>query len=759
MTFPKRTFEKPIPISPTIALDRERCILCYRCTRFSESVAEDGQLVARDRGRELDHRHVRGRALPRAVLRQRDRALPGRRADVDPVPLRGAPVGDPERADRLRPLPGRLQHQRDHARGQGQADPLAEPSRDRRGLALRQGSLRVLASVRRRPRAGSAAQGRQAPLRGDLVGRRARRRPNRSCATQGPVVAGAVGLGDGRAGVRAGEAPAAGPRLGRRRAARAGFDRARRLPARRSRRSATPSVSIVVGDEPVDERAPVVDLWIKAARAPARRSSPSRRRDEPDAPGKAADAVRALGEQVRGAVLDLVGPRRGRRRRRRRPRARSSDAAAAFYLPATPNGRAVVEAWHAAGDGEPVEPEKIGVLLISGDDAAADPGVQSLAERADAVIAITMFADPVRGLGRSRAAGDELPGARRNDRQPRGPPAAPAPRGDPARAGRGGLDREAGRALRRRGRPARTRGRRRGVGEAASRRRASVAAPGEAAEDATDTDGEAAARSSSSATAPSSRDRRSSACPSSSSSGRSARSSSPSATRAHATSPPARRSSSARTAPRSRCARGSTGNSSTAPSAPPEEHVRGLEAAVEVTQAVNNGEPWWIGADQGGDLRQRPADLDGVPHALRAKAARAHAAALRPEPRRAERPPPAVRGPDQDGAQGGVRAGRGDRHALPAGAGLRSLHRAHRLQRDPLGRGLGHLALPRERRDRRRADLPDPDLRARLARGSTGSSSAAGRPSRSTRCSGRCGRVRRWSRTRSRSRCPCSASC
>ncbi|HEU5064322.1 MAG TPA: 2Fe-2S iron-sulfur cluster-binding protein, partial [Gaiellaceae bacterium] len=49
-TFPKRTFEKPIPNSPTIALDRERCILCYRCTRFSSDVAEDSQLVARDRG-------------------------------------------------------------------------------------------------------------------------------------------------------------------------------------------------------------------------------------------------------------------------------------------------------------------------------------------------------------------------------------------------------------------------------------------------------------------------------------------------------------------------------------------------------------------------------------------------------------------------------------------------------------------------------------------------------------------------------------
>ena len=50
MEFPKRTFEKPIPISPTIALDRERCILCYRCTRFSDGVSEDGQLIAENRG-------------------------------------------------------------------------------------------------------------------------------------------------------------------------------------------------------------------------------------------------------------------------------------------------------------------------------------------------------------------------------------------------------------------------------------------------------------------------------------------------------------------------------------------------------------------------------------------------------------------------------------------------------------------------------------------------------------------------------------
>ena len=50
MTFAKLSTDKPIPISPHIALDRERCILCYRCTRFSESVSGDGELVAVNRG-------------------------------------------------------------------------------------------------------------------------------------------------------------------------------------------------------------------------------------------------------------------------------------------------------------------------------------------------------------------------------------------------------------------------------------------------------------------------------------------------------------------------------------------------------------------------------------------------------------------------------------------------------------------------------------------------------------------------------------
>jgi NADH-quinone oxidoreductase subunit G len=50
MTDPKRHFQKPIELSPLVAIDRERCILCYRCVRFSQEVAEDEQLQLLERG-------------------------------------------------------------------------------------------------------------------------------------------------------------------------------------------------------------------------------------------------------------------------------------------------------------------------------------------------------------------------------------------------------------------------------------------------------------------------------------------------------------------------------------------------------------------------------------------------------------------------------------------------------------------------------------------------------------------------------------
>ncbi len=50
MIEPKRHFVKPLALSPLVAIDRERCILCYRCVRFSQEIAEDYQLIFAERG-------------------------------------------------------------------------------------------------------------------------------------------------------------------------------------------------------------------------------------------------------------------------------------------------------------------------------------------------------------------------------------------------------------------------------------------------------------------------------------------------------------------------------------------------------------------------------------------------------------------------------------------------------------------------------------------------------------------------------------
>ena len=47
---PKRVFTKPIAISTEILLDRERCVLCQRCTRFSDQIAGDKFIDLLERG-------------------------------------------------------------------------------------------------------------------------------------------------------------------------------------------------------------------------------------------------------------------------------------------------------------------------------------------------------------------------------------------------------------------------------------------------------------------------------------------------------------------------------------------------------------------------------------------------------------------------------------------------------------------------------------------------------------------------------------
>ena len=181
-----------------------------------------------------------------------------------------------------------------------------------------------------------------APLRGARLGRRAR--PGRAAAARRRRVDrdGALRRRVRRGGLRARQAAARGARRERRRAARGRAGLARRLPraalraARRAGRSPSSATS----------------RW-----SSARRSSSSGSR--PPAAGAR-----------RSPTARREGPSR-RARHRRRDR-RPVEAANVYYLPRTPNGRGVADAWSAAGDGEPVDAEPK-LLVISGDEAATDP--------------------------------------------------------------------------------------------------------------------------------------------------------------------------------------------------------------------------------------------------------------------------------------------------------------------------------------------------------------------------------------------------
>jgi len=124
----------------------------------------------------------------------------------------------------------------------------------------------------------------------------------------------------------------------------------------------------VLTDEPVVERAPVVDLWLKEARR------------------RGAEIVYA---QPEGAVDVLVTDVA--------ERAEAVDAGEVFYLPRTPNGRGIADAWSAAADGEPsdVQPR---LLLVSGDEAATDPSVRALAAQVETVVGIGMFEESFRAF-------------------------------------------------------------------------------------------------------------------------------------------------------------------------------------------------------------------------------------------------------------------------------------------------------------------------------------------------------------------------
>ncbi len=73
----KRHYQKPIPVSEDVFLDRERCILCQRCTRFSSEISMDNGLVMISRGYKIEVGTAPGHAF--------DSVFSGNTVEICPV--------------------------------------------------------------------------------------------------------------------------------------------------------------------------------------------------------------------------------------------------------------------------------------------------------------------------------------------------------------------------------------------------------------------------------------------------------------------------------------------------------------------------------------------------------------------------------------------------------------------------------------------------------------------------------------------------
>ncbi len=373
MNFDKRTFEKPIPISPTIALDRERCILCYRCTRFSESVAEDGQLVAVERGSasmiatfgdEPYAAPFSGNVIelcPVGALTSTQYRFEARPWEIQNVPTVcglcpvGCNISATTREGKVKRILSRNHPEIDE------------------GWLCDKGRFaysHLQAGDRLQDPLWKNADGAFEPLEWTAALDRAEellRKAGPAIVTAlsgSETVEQAYGLGKLlRSGLGAHEAvlPEEIPD---------GLD-AFRAPLSSIRDAGT---VVVLCAEPVVERAPIVDLWIKAAR----RNGASIVTELPAEPVDNAVLITDDAETAAWTAQEL-------------------KATAAFYLPRTPNGRGVTDAWSCADDGEVVDLEPV-LVIISGDEAAADPGVRALARRAQHVIGIGMFEQSFAGL-------------------------------------------------------------------------------------------------------------------------------------------------------------------------------------------------------------------------------------------------------------------------------------------------------------------------------------------------------------------------
>ncbi len=405
MVFPKRTFDKPIPISPTIALDRERCILCYRCTRFSEGVAEDHQLVPRNRGAQtlittFEEEPYRApfsgnviELCPVGALTSTQYRFEARPWEIQNVPTvcTMCPVGCNVTVTTREGKVKRIL-----SRNHPEVDQGWLCDKGRFAFSHLRAEDRVTQPLRRVRRRGFATISWEEAL--DETERVLRGAGGRivTALSGSETIEHAYGLAKLlRTGLGAHSAVLPEE-------TDVAID-AFRLPLSAIRGA---ELIVVVGDDPVAERAPVVDLWLKLARrGGAEVVTIGAAGSVLTAPGSAAQTCRELagsgselGRRLReserailiwsspgghgGAEIAALAGELG---------FAGKPGSGAFHLPATPNGRGVADAWAAASDDEGPNPEPIAVLVVSGDEAASDPHVRALAERAETVIAIVMF--------------------------------------------------------------------------------------------------------------------------------------------------------------------------------------------------------------------------------------------------------------------------------------------------------------------------------------------------------------------------------
>ncbi len=329
MTFPKRTFEKPIPVSPLIALDRERCILCYRCTRFSEDVAEDGQLVAVNRGAgtmiatfedEPYRAPFSGNVIelcPVGALTSTTYRFEARPWEIQDVPTvcGMCPVGCNVNATTREGKVKRIL-----SRNHPEVDDGWLCDKGRFAYAHLHAEDRLRDPILRVRRRGFEEVSWERAL--DEAERLLRE-------SDGRIVTALSGSETVE------QAYALGKLLRRGLGAHTAFfpeEMSDALDAFRVPLSAIRDADVVavLGDAPVVEHAPVVELW-------------------------------------------------------------SLGASGAFYIPNTANGRGVCDAWSCSDDAESPSPDPVGLLIVSGDEAAANPDVRALAEKAERVIVISMF--------------------------------------------------------------------------------------------------------------------------------------------------------------------------------------------------------------------------------------------------------------------------------------------------------------------------------------------------------------------------------